>query len=189
MKTFGISSYKMRKGQFLLKDKRKDCTAKLLHKLKHPHQLKMLWFFSDEKNFNQDQMVNSQNNCWLALYLQDILMVMKTKHLVHIMMFGVVTSDGDVMPLFLLTRPWTVAYIMFGGGSAALDHEVGYRSSNKTLCYVIQAGEPSVGCQKISVTTSILTSICITSQIAITLVIMCKVQSNERLKNSEQHQR
>ena len=36
--------------------------------------------FSDEKNFNQDQMVNSQNNHWLVLFPQDVLIAMKAKH-------------------------------------------------------------------------------------------------------------
>ena len=42
-------------------DKRKDCTAKLFNKLKHL-QSNMLGFFSDEKIFCQDQMVNPQKN-------------------------------------------------------------------------------------------------------------------------------
>ena len=46
-------------------------------------------------------MVNSQNNCWLALSSQDVPIVMKTKHLVHVMVFGVVTSNGDVLPPFI----------------------------------------------------------------------------------------
>ena len=53
---------KMRKGQFLsqaMRDKTKNCAAKLLTNLKHHCQLNMLWFFSDEKNFYQDQMLNS----------------------------------------------------------------------------------------------------------------------------------
>ena len=50
-------SYKMRKHQFSLqamKNKRKDCTAKLLNKLKGSLQSNMLWLFSDEKIFCQD---------------------------------------------------------------------------------------------------------------------------------------
>ena len=43
-------------------------------------------------------MVNSQNNYWLALSSQDILILMKIKLPVHIMVFGQVTSDGDPMP-------------------------------------------------------------------------------------------
>ena len=96
-------SSKMRKGKFLshsMKDKRKDCIAKLLNKLKHPLQLNMLWFFSDEKNFLQDQMVNSQNS-WLTLSSQDVLILMKDKQPVHIIVFGVVTSNDDNPPFTL----------------------------------------------------------------------------------------
>ena len=101
-----LHSYKIRKSQFLsqdMKDKRKDRAAKLFNKLKHPLQTKML-FFSDEKNFYQVQIVNSQNCNWLALSPQDLLILMKTKHLIHIMMFEVVTDDGDAMPPFIFTH-------------------------------------------------------------------------------------
>ena len=54
--------------------------------------------FSDEKTFYQDQMVISQNNHQLALSPQDVPLVMNTKYPVHIMVFGVVTSSGDVIP-------------------------------------------------------------------------------------------
>ena len=83
-----------------MKDKRKDPAIKLLKKLKHPLLVNILRFFSDDKNFYQDQMVNSQNNHWLALSPQDVLVLMETKHPVHIMVFRVVTI-GDVMPPFI----------------------------------------------------------------------------------------
>ena len=47
-----------------------------------------IWFFLDEKNFCQDQMVCSQNNHWLTLFPQDVLILMKIKNPVHIMLFG-----------------------------------------------------------------------------------------------------
>lgn len=100
-------SYKMRKGQFLsqaMKDKRKARAAKLLNKLKHPLLPNMLWVFSDEKNFCQDQMVNTQNNRWLAVSPKDVPRVMKNKYPANIMVFGVVTSDGDVMPPFMFPQ-------------------------------------------------------------------------------------
>ena len=46
-------------------------------------------------------MVNSQNNCWLALSPQDVLILMKTKYQVHIRAFGMVTSNGDLIPPFI----------------------------------------------------------------------------------------
>ena len=37
-----------------------------------------------------------------ALPPQDVLILRKTKHLVHIVVFGVVTGDGEVMPPLIL---------------------------------------------------------------------------------------
>ena len=107
----------MRKEQFLsqaMKDKRKDRAAKLFNKLKHPPKQNMPWYFSDEKNCCWSLIVNSQNNHWLALSPQDVPIVMKSKHPVHIMVFGLVTSDGDIMPPFIFPhglRFNTEAYI------------------------------------------------------------------------------
>ena len=94
-------SYRMRKGQFLSKrmqEKRLKHAKKLVNKLKHPVEPNMLWFFSDEKNFCQDQKINSQNNRWLAVSPKDVPRVMQTKFPATIMVFGVVSSEGDVMP-------------------------------------------------------------------------------------------
>ena len=66
-------SYKMKKGQLLTaktKEKQLKHCQKLLNKLKHPLQHNMIWFFSDKKNFCQDQAVNNQNNRWLAAALR-----------------------------------------------------------------------------------------------------------------------
>ena len=91
-----------------MKNERKDSTSKLFNKLKHLLQLNILCFFSDEKNVCQDQIVNSQNNCWLALSPQDIPKVMKSKYPVQIMMFGVVTSNSDVMPPIIFPHGLTL---------------------------------------------------------------------------------
>ena len=45
--------------------------------------LKKIWFFSNEKNFNQDQMVNLLNNRGLALSPQEVPILIKTKYQVH----------------------------------------------------------------------------------------------------------
>ena len=45
--------------------------------------------------------MNSQINHWLALSPQDVPIVMKTKHPVHVIELGVVTSDGHIMPPFI----------------------------------------------------------------------------------------
>ena len=70
----------------------------LLNKLKHPKKPNMLWFFSDEKNFCQDQVHNSQNHRWIATNNRDVPRVMKTKFPTTVMIFGVVSSKGHIMP-------------------------------------------------------------------------------------------
>ena len=72
--------------------------VKLLNTLKHSLQQNMLCFFSDEKRF---QIMNSPNNHWLAVSPQDVLIAMKTTYPVHIMVFGVIASDSDIMPPFI----------------------------------------------------------------------------------------
>ena len=79
------------------KDKRKEHTAKIFNKFKHLLQLNIPCFFWDKKTFHQDQMVNSQNNYWFALSPQNVPIVMKIKHPVHIMVLGVVTSNSNIM--------------------------------------------------------------------------------------------
>ena len=93
-------SYKMKKGQLLTakaKEKRLKHCQKLLNKLKHPLQLNMIWFFSDKKNFCQDQAVNKQNNRWLAVCSEDVSKVMQTKFPATVMVFGLVLSENHIM--------------------------------------------------------------------------------------------
>ena len=45
--------------------------------------------------------MNSKNNCWPAPSLQDVPILMKTKRPVHIQAFREITSDDDVMLLFI----------------------------------------------------------------------------------------
>ena len=94
-------SYRMQNGQLLTqatKDRRLLNSTKLLNKLKGPKESNMLWFFSDEKNFCQDQVHNRQNHRWIAMCPNDVPRVMKTKFPNTVMVFGVISSDGDVMP-------------------------------------------------------------------------------------------
>ena len=58
----------------------------------------MLWFFSDEKNFCQDQVHNSQNDCWIATNNRDVPRMMKTKFPATVMVFVMVSSEGHIMP-------------------------------------------------------------------------------------------
>ena len=63
-------TYRMQTGQLLTqatKDRRLVNSTKLLNKLKHLKESNMLWFFSDEKNFCQDQAHNRQNHRWIAM--------------------------------------------------------------------------------------------------------------------------
>lgn len=94
-------SYRLQTGQLLTqatKDRRLAKSVKLLNKLKHPKAPNMMWFFSDEKNFCQDQAFNRQNNRWIAMSSKDVPKIMKTKFPATVMVFGAISSEGDVMP-------------------------------------------------------------------------------------------
>ena len=142
----------------------------------------MLYFwFLDEKNFSQDQRMNSQNNPWIALSLQGILIVMKIKYPVHIMIFVMFTCNSDIMPLF--TFPYgltlyTEAYIKCLSWIEKVPAEDS-TFGNRTLCHVIPV-ELSLGWEKISTTTSLLTSSQLNPQITIPLIIKRGVQLRKR---------
>ena len=70
---------------------------RLLHKLKHPEEQECLWFFSEEKNFDQDQKVNPRNDRWLCVDPTEVPTVMCTKFPATVMVFGV-SSEGHIMP-------------------------------------------------------------------------------------------
>ena len=94
-------SYVMRRGQFmsdLTKENRVLRGKRLLNKLKRPEEPGMLWFFSDEKNFDQDQKVNRKNDRWLCSDPTEVPTVMHTKFPSSVMVLGVVSSEGHVMP-------------------------------------------------------------------------------------------
>jgi inhibitor of nuclear factor kappa-B kinase subunit alpha len=101
MEDLKCRSYRMQTGQLLTeanKARRVLKCNRLLNKLKHPKKPGMIWFFSDEKNFTQDQVFNKQNNRWIAMNNSDVPKVMKTKFAATVMVFGVISSEGDVMP-------------------------------------------------------------------------------------------
>ena len=58
----------------------------------------MLWFYSDEKNFNQDQKINRQSDRWLCANPSDVPYVMHTKFSATVVVLGVVSNEGHVMP-------------------------------------------------------------------------------------------
>ena len=81
-------------------------------------------------------MVNPKNYYWLALSLQDAPILIKTKHQVHIMVFGVVSYDDDIMPWLIFPRGVRFkieAYIKY----LELDHSPG----NRSMRYATQVGE------------------------------------------------
>ncbi|QQP52246.1 Transposable element tcb2 transposase, partial [Caligus rogercresseyi] len=80
------------------KERRAERAAALLNKFKHPPDKDMLIFYSDEKNFNQDQKVNKKNNRWLCSDPSEVPIVMATKFPATVMVLGVISNKGDVMP-------------------------------------------------------------------------------------------
>lgn len=112
----GLKSYALRKAQLLtekMKDNRKGKAAALLNNLKH-QTCGLLKFFSDEKNFDQDQKVNSRNDRWICKDPTEVPVVMHTKFPATVMVLGVISSEGDVMPPYFFEqghRVNAVAYI------------------------------------------------------------------------------
>ena len=97
----GYKSYALRRGQFMTeatKARRAEKAKKLINRLKSPASQNMLIFFSDEKNFTQDQKVNRKNNRWLCSNPKEVPIVMATKFPATVMVLGVVSNEGDVMP-------------------------------------------------------------------------------------------
>lgn len=95
------NSYARRKGQFMsetTKERRYQKARALLNRLKHPSTNNQLVFFSDEKTFHQDQKVNSRNDRWLCKEISEVPIVMHTKFPATVMVLGVVSNEGDVMP-------------------------------------------------------------------------------------------
>lgn len=72
---------------------------KFLQKIKQPLEPNMCFF--DEQCFCQHQAYNTQNNTWLTVSLPDVPRVTKTKFPVHILVFGVVSSNEHVMPPYI----------------------------------------------------------------------------------------
>ena len=79
------------KGQIFIIDKRKDRAEKLSNKLKRYPKPNIAFFC-------QDQMVNSQNNRWLALSLQDVPIVIVH----HDVCFGVCVCWGGELAMVSL---------------------------------------------------------------------------------------
>ena len=84
---------------------------------------------------------------------------MKSERPFYILLFGVITNDGDFMATFIFPhgpRLNTEAYILcLERGTTVLEYST---SSNRTLQHATHAREPSHGCEKIPTTTSSKTS-------------------------------
>ncbi|CAI9733001.1 Hypothetical predicted protein [Octopus vulgaris] len=68
-----------------------------MNKLRHFAEQGMIWFFSDGKNFCQDQLPNTQNNRWLTCNPCDVPYIMKTEFSQTMVVFGSVSSEGEIM--------------------------------------------------------------------------------------------
>ena len=97
-------TYKRRRGQLLLEKARENLLAKGKKLLKHPAEPQTIWFFSDVKNFCQDQKHNTQNNGWLAYSPVETQRVMWTEFSQTAMVFGCVSCEGDEMPPHFFLR-------------------------------------------------------------------------------------
>jgi hypothetical protein len=79
--------YTMRRGQFMSEATKTRClekAKKLLARVNHLIVSNRLIFFSDKKNFTQDQKVNRRNNRWLCSDLTEVPIVMATKFLANV---------------------------------------------------------------------------------------------------------
>lgn len=94
-------SYRLGKGQFMnqaTKERRLIKAKALLNRFKHPPSPNILIFYSDEKNFNQDQKVNSQNNRWLCQDPKEVPIIMKTKFPANVMVLGLSAMRAMLCP-------------------------------------------------------------------------------------------
>ena len=107
IKDGSYKSYALKRGQLLtpeMKEKRVERARALLLRLKKPKASKQIIFFSDEKNFTQDQKVNQKSNRWLCRDISEVPVVMHTKFPQTVMVLGVVSSEGDVMPPYFFPK-------------------------------------------------------------------------------------
>ena len=94
-------SYSLRRGQFMsaaARERKAKRALVLLRKFRKPPAKDILIFYSNEKNFSQDQKVNNKNNRWLCSDPSEVPIVMATKFPAMVMVLGVVSNKGNVMP-------------------------------------------------------------------------------------------
>lgn len=57
-----------------------------------------MFFFSDEKNFNQDKKLNQRNDRWLRVNPSDVPHVMCTKFTISVIVLKRVNNEGHIVP-------------------------------------------------------------------------------------------
>jgi hypothetical protein len=104
---YPLQGYALRRGQFMrqaTKERRLEKAKLLLNQLKNPAANRHLIFFSEENNFSQDQKVNKKNNRWLCADISKVPIVMATKFAATVMVLGMVSNEGDVMPPHIFAK-------------------------------------------------------------------------------------
>ncbi len=97
-------SYALKRGQMIsevTRAARVQRGSTILRELKKPAsrggEASKLVFFSDEKNFFQDRVVNRHDDRWICAESSELPVVMRAKYPSHLMMLGVVSNEEDVM--------------------------------------------------------------------------------------------
>ena len=105
-KDLNMKSYSLRKYHLLTAALMEQWLIKgtaLLNELKHGSSSHVRYFL-DEKKFIQDKLHNRQNNRFITDDPEEVPIVMSTKFPTFVMVLGVVSSDGDVMPPYFFPR-------------------------------------------------------------------------------------
>ena len=98
-------SYVIKRGQFISeksKESHSNRSKRLLNKLKNPAEAGVIWFFLDEKNFDEAQKINRSNDRWLCSDLSEVPKAMCTKFPSSIMVLGVVSNERNVMSSYFI---------------------------------------------------------------------------------------
>ena len=99
-KDLNTKSYCLRKHHLLTAALMEQWLIKgtaLLNELKHGSSGHVR-FLLDEKKFIQDKLHNQQNNCFITDDPEEVPIVMSTKFPTSVMVLGIMSSNGDVMP-------------------------------------------------------------------------------------------
>lgn len=81
----------------ITKENRLIRSKRLLNKHINSAKEDVIWFFSDEKNFDQDQKVNKKNDRWLCNNSSEVPAT-HTKFPATVMVLGILSNEGHVMP-------------------------------------------------------------------------------------------